>query len=82
MLLVFPSFCYIFLYFSIFFHCSYKFVRRIEAKFWLGAGCIFFLHYVPTPGSMNSLFSGLFTEFWRDVLGGGRHYLGEIWGGF
>ena len=35
-----------------------------------------------TPGSMNSLFSDLFKEFWRGILGGVRDYLGEIWGGF
>ena len=35
-----------------------------------------------TPGSMNSLFSDLFMEFWRGILGGVRDYLGEVWGGF
>ena len=35
-----------------------------------------------TPGSMNSLFSDFFREFWRGLLGGVRDYLGEIVGGF
>ena len=35
-----------------------------------------------TPGSMNSLFSDLFREFWRGILGGLRDYLGEVLGGF
>ena len=36
----------------------------------------------PTPGSMNSLFSDLFKEFWRGILGGVRDYLGDVLGGF
>ena len=35
-----------------------------------------------TPGSMNSLFSDFFREFWRGILAGVRDYLGEILGGF
>ena len=35
-----------------------------------------------TPGSMNSLFSDFFREFWRGILGGARDYLGEMLGGF
>ena len=35
-----------------------------------------------TPGSMNSLVSDFFTEFWKGILGGVRDYLGEILGGF
>ena len=35
-----------------------------------------------TPGSMNSLFSDFFGEFWRGILGGVRDYLGEVLGGF
>ena len=35
-----------------------------------------------TPGSMNSLFSDFVREFGRDILGGVRDYLGEIWGSF
>ena len=35
-----------------------------------------------TPGSMNSLFSDFFMEFWRGILGGVRDYLGEVLGGF
>ena len=35
-----------------------------------------------TPGSMNSLFSDFFREFWRGILGGVRDYLGEVLGGF
>ena len=31
---------------------------------------------------MNSLFSDFFTEFWRDLSGGVRDYLGEILVGF
>ena len=35
-----------------------------------------------TPGSMNSLFSDLFKEFWRGILGGVRDYLGKVLEGF
>ena len=35
-----------------------------------------------TPGSMNSLFSDLFKEVWRDILGVVRDYSGEVLGGF
>ena len=35
-----------------------------------------------TPGSMNSLFSDFFREFWRGISGGVRDYLGEMLGGF
>ena len=40
------------------------------------------LQLVCTPGSMNSLFSDFFMEFWTGILGGVRVYLGEILGGF
>ena len=36
----------------------------------------------PKPGSMNSLFSDFFREFWRGILGGVRDYLGEVLGDF
>ena len=39
-------------------------------------------HELPTPGSINSLFSDLFREFGRGILGGVRDYLGETLGGF
>ena len=35
-----------------------------------------------TPGSMNSLFSDFFREFWRGILGVVRNHLGEVLGGF
>ena len=35
-----------------------------------------------TPGSINSLFSDMFRECWRGILGGVRDYLGEVLGGF
>ena len=35
-----------------------------------------------TPGSINSLFSDFFREFWRGISGGVRDYLGEILEGF
>ena len=35
-----------------------------------------------TPGSINSLFSDFFNNFWRGILGGVRDYLGDILGGF
>ena len=37
---------------------------------------------IHTPGSMNSLFSDFFREFWRGMSGGVRDYLGEVLGGF
>ena len=40
------------------------------------------LYFPSTPGSMNSLFSDLFKEFWRGILGGVRDYLGEVLVGF
>ena len=40
------------------------------------------LNLLYTPGSMNSLFSDVFSELWRDILTGVRDYLGEILGGF
>ena len=33
-------------------------------------------HMTNTSGSMNSLFSNLFREFWRGISGGVRDYLG------
>ena len=44
--------------------------------------CLRVLQFQRTPGSMNSLFSDLFREFWRGILGGVRDYLGEVLGGF
>ena len=35
-----------------------------------------------TPGSINSLFSDFFREFWRGISGGVRDYSGEVLGGF
>ena len=35
-----------------------------------------------TPGSMNSLFSDFFKDFWKGTLRGVRDYLGEVLGGF
>ena len=32
----------------------------------------------PTTGSMSSLFSDLFKEIWRDILGGARDYSLDI----
>ena len=40
------------------------------------------VYLLSTPGSMNSLFSDFFREFWRGILGGVRDYLGEVLGGF
>ena len=37
---------------------------------------------IHTPGTMNSLFSDFFREFWRGILGGVRDYVGEVLAGF
>ena len=42
--------------------------------------CLMF--FACTRGSMNSLFSDFFTEFWRGIFGGARDYVGEMLGGF
>ena len=41
-----------------------------------------YMDWNTTPGSMNSLFSDFFREFWRGILGGVRDYLGQVLGGF
>ena len=38
--------------------------------------------YVYTPVSIHSLFSDLFKELWRRIVGGDRNYVVEIWEGF
>lgn len=35
--------------------------------------------YTYTPVSMHSLFSDLFSEIWRAILGGVRDYVEELW---
>ena len=40
---------------------------------------MYILEYLqPTHGSMNSLFSDFFHEFWRGMLGDVRDYFGEM----
>ena len=50
-------------------------LNRLQNK---GPVCWALVRHPYTRGSINSLFSDFFKEFWRRILGGVRDYIGEV----